>query len=151
MLEFAVATANPDASVAAFLSDKRMLLVLDNCEHMVDAVAPLLETILRRAPNVSCLVTSREALRAEGEWVYRLRPIETPPETDTLTAAEALRFGAVQLFVERSSPIYLTKMCVSQIRGPEDVAMSRFSGDPSRDTDSFPGIAGSGRVSILSS
>ena len=76
MLEFAVAAANPDASVAAFLSDKRMLLVLDNCEHMVDAVAPLLETILRRAPHVSCLVTSREALRAEGEWVYRLRPIE---------------------------------------------------------------------------
>ena len=103
VLEFAVAAANPDASVAAFLSDKRMLLVLDNCEHMVDAVAPLLETILRRAPNVSCLVTSREALRAEGEWVYRLRPIETPPETDTLTAAEALRFGAVQLFVERAS------------------------------------------------
>ncbi len=103
VLEFAVATANPDASLAAFLSDKRMLLVLDNCEHMVDAVAPLLETLLRRAPNVSCLVTSREALRAEGEWVYRLRPIETPPETDTLTAAEALRFGAVQLFVERAS------------------------------------------------
>ena len=103
VLEFAGAAANPDASLAAFLSDKRMLVVLDNCEHLVDAVAPLVETILRRAPNVSCLVTSREALRAEGEWVYRLRPIETPPETDTLTAAEALRFGAVQLFVERAS------------------------------------------------
>ena len=103
VLEFSVAAANPEASLAAFLSDKRMLLVLDNCEHVVDAVAPLLETILRRAPAVCCLVTSREALRAEGEWVYRLRPIETPPETDTLTAAEALRFGAVQLFVERAS------------------------------------------------
>ncbi len=103
VLEFSAAAASPEASLAAFLSDKRMLLVLDNCEHVVDAVAPLLETILRRAPAVCCLVTSREALRAEGEWVYRLRPIETPPATDTLTAAEALRFGAVQLFVERAS------------------------------------------------
>ena len=62
-----------------------------------------LEAILRRAPQVGILATSREALRAEGEWVYRLRPIEMPPETDTLTAAEALRFPAVQLFVERAS------------------------------------------------
>jgi predicted ATPase/DNA-binding winged helix-turn-helix (wHTH) protein len=103
VLGLSVASASPVPSLTAFLQDKRLLLLLDNCEHMVDAVAPLAEAILRCAPNVHILTTSREALRAEGEWVYRLRPIETPPETESLTAAEALQFPAVQLFVERAS------------------------------------------------
>jgi predicted ATPase/DNA-binding winged helix-turn-helix (wHTH) protein len=103
VLGFSVSSANPVASLMAFLQDKRLLLLLDNCEHMIDSVALLAEAILRHAVNVSVLATSREALRAEGEWVYRLKPIDTPPEKDSLTAAEALRSAAVQLFVERAS------------------------------------------------
>jgi predicted ATPase len=102
VLGFSVTSASPVPSLTAFLQDKRLLLVLDNCEHMVDAVAPLAEAILRCAPNVHILATSREALRAEGEWVYRLKPIATPPASASLTAEEALRFPAVQLFVERA-------------------------------------------------
>jgi predicted ATPase/DNA-binding winged helix-turn-helix (wHTH) protein len=102
-LGFSVATANPLPSLTDFLRDKRLLLLLDNCEHIVDAVAPLAEAILRSAPHVSILTTSREALRAEGEWVYRLRPIGLPPATRSQTAAEIMPFAAVQLFVERAS------------------------------------------------
>jgi predicted ATPase/DNA-binding winged helix-turn-helix (wHTH) protein len=102
-LGFSVSSGNPVASLVAFLRDKRLLLLLDNCEHVADAIAPLTETLLRQAPNVHILTTSREALRAEGEWVYRLKPIEVPPRIDTLTAAQALQFPAVQLFVERAA------------------------------------------------
>ena len=102
-LGFSINSASPVPSLTAFLQDKRLLLLLDNCEHLVDAVAPLAEAILRLAPNVHILATSREALRAEGEWVYRLKPITTPPESELLSAEEALRFPAVRLFVERAS------------------------------------------------
>jgi predicted ATPase/DNA-binding winged helix-turn-helix (wHTH) protein len=103
VLGFSLPLANPVESLVAFLRDKRLLLLLDNCEHVVDAIAPVAETILQRAPQVGILATSREALRTAGEWVYRLRPMATPPVSDSLTAAEALAFPAVQLFVERAS------------------------------------------------
>jgi predicted ATPase/DNA-binding winged helix-turn-helix (wHTH) protein len=87
--------------VADFLADKRWMIVLDNCEHMVDAVAALAETIVRAAPEVSILATSREPLRAEGEWVHHLASLAAPPAGEALTAAAALAFPAVQLFVDR--------------------------------------------------
>ncbi len=86
-----------------FLRDRRMLILLDNREHLVASIAPLAKMILRSAPNVHMLATSREALRAAGEWIYRLKSIETPPRDTPLTAAQALGFPSVQLFVERAS------------------------------------------------
>ncbi|MBR0907840.1 winged helix-turn-helix domain-containing protein [Bradyrhizobium liaoningense] len=85
------------------LSDKRMLLILDSCEHVLDAAALLAEDIHREAPSIYLMTTSREALRAEGENVYPLRPLEHPTGPVTLTTAEALAFPAVQLFMERAS------------------------------------------------
>lgn len=102
-LGFSISSANPVPSLVAFLRDKQLLLVLDNCEHLVGSVAPLTESVLRQAPKVHILATSREALRAEGEWVYRLRPMEVPTHTDGLTAVDALCHAAVQLFVERAA------------------------------------------------
>jgi predicted ATPase/DNA-binding winged helix-turn-helix (wHTH) protein len=103
ILGFSVSSSSPLPSLVAFLRDKRLLLVLDNCEHLADSVAPLVETILHHAPNAHILSTSRETLRTEGEWVYRLKPIDVPPKRDTLTAVQALAFPAVQLFVERAA------------------------------------------------
>jgi predicted ATPase len=77
------------------------LLIFDNCEHVIDTVAALAERIFQEAPQVHILATSREALRVEGEHVLRLPPLEAPPDDPGLTAAQALRFPAVQLFVER--------------------------------------------------
>lgn len=85
-----------------FLGGGRILLLLDNCEHVVDAVAQLAERVVNEAPQVHILATTREALRAEGEHVHMLHSLETPPDDPRLSAAEALRYPAVQLFLERA-------------------------------------------------
>ncbi len=88
--------------ILTHLREQRMLLVFDSCEHLIEAIAALAENIFRDAPQVHILVTSREALRAEGEQVHHLAPLECPPpDTESLTAAQALGFPAVQLFVKQ--------------------------------------------------
>jgi len=89
--------------LTAFLHDRRALLVLDSCEHVLDTAAPLAEGLSQHAPDVHILTTSREPLRVEGEQVYRLAPLETPPESEGLSANEAMGFSAVQLFAERAA------------------------------------------------
>ena len=79
--------------------DRRMLLILDNCEHVIEAVAAAIQNVLRKYPGMYVLTTSREPLKAQGEQVYRLGPLGCPPEPNELTAATALEFPAVQLFV----------------------------------------------------
>jgi len=90
---------NATASLPALLRDRNMVLVLDNCEHVVGAAASIATSILRGAPGVRILATSREPLRAEGEHRYRLTSLEVPPGSRPLGAAEALGFSAVDLFV----------------------------------------------------
>jgi predicted ATPase/DNA-binding winged helix-turn-helix (wHTH) protein len=88
--------------ILTHLREQRMLLVFDSCEHLIEAIAALAENIFRDAPQVHILVTSREALRAEGEQVHHLPPLECPPPyTESLTATQALGFPAVQLFVKQ--------------------------------------------------
>jgi predicted ATPase/DNA-binding winged helix-turn-helix (wHTH) protein len=84
------------------LSSRRTLIVLDNCEHLIDAVAVLCAQIVAQTTNVSFLNTSREALRVDDEHVYLLRPLASPPNTGRLTAEQALIWPAVQLFMERA-------------------------------------------------
>jgi predicted ATPase/DNA-binding winged helix-turn-helix (wHTH) protein len=85
-----------------FLREQRLLLVFDSCEHVIGAIATLTENIFRDAPQVHILATSREALRAEGEQVHHLPPLECPPpDVESLTATRALGFTAVQLFVKQ--------------------------------------------------
>jgi predicted ATPase/DNA-binding winged helix-turn-helix (wHTH) protein len=85
------------------LQSVRVLLVLDNCEHVIDATAMLAEHIFKEVPGVHILATSREALRVEGEHAYLLQPLASPPPDVSLRAAEALTFPAVQLFMERAA------------------------------------------------
>jgi predicted ATPase/DNA-binding winged helix-turn-helix (wHTH) protein len=89
--------------LAAHLQQKQVLIVLDNCERIADAAARASERILQCAPDVHILATSREPLRAEGESVYRLPPLDTPPAAAGLSAAQALTFPSVELFVERAA------------------------------------------------
>lgn len=91
------------ANLSAFLSDKNLLLVLDNCEHIIDAVTEMTELLLRQAPRLHILATSTEPMRAEGEWVFRLLPLEVPSEAENLRAGEALGIPAIELFVERAA------------------------------------------------
>jgi predicted ATPase/DNA-binding winged helix-turn-helix (wHTH) protein len=103
MLGLSVQTGDPSLGVIAYLRDKRILLVLDNCEHVIEAAAALAARIFLAAPQVHILATSREALRVEGEQVHRLLSLAFPPEDPQLTAAMALTFPAIQLFVDRAA------------------------------------------------
>jgi predicted ATPase/DNA-binding SARP family transcriptional activator len=86
--------------VAAALGDKHLLLVLDNCEHMIDAAARMAEAVLRAAPHVRVMATGREPLRAPGEYVYRVTSLEVPRE-DIDDPEKLLQTAAVRLFVAR--------------------------------------------------
>jgi predicted ATPase/DNA-binding winged helix-turn-helix (wHTH) protein len=91
-------------SVARAIGGKRLLLVLDNCEHVVDAAARLAETVVRLCPATTLVVTSREVLRIEGEHVYRVPPLDVPSphqqESDIV-----LEHSAVQLFIARAKAL----------------------------------------------
>ncbi|PSO19252.1 winged helix-turn-helix domain-containing protein [Bradyrhizobium sp. MOS003] len=103
MLGLPAQTDDPLPALLAYLRDKRMLLILDNCEHVIGAAAPLAGEIFDGAPHVHILATSREALRVEGEQVYRLAPLAVPPDDTGMTAASAQTYPALQLFLERAT------------------------------------------------
>jgi predicted ATPase/DNA-binding SARP family transcriptional activator/DNA-binding CsgD family transcriptional regulator len=88
------------------LREKRLLLVLDNCEHLIEAAAQLADALLSTCPLLRVVATSREALSVEGELVWRVDPLSVPdaePEAHrTPAAGELERYEAVRLFVERA-------------------------------------------------
>jgi predicted ATPase/class 3 adenylate cyclase len=92
-----------DESMTQSLKRKQLLLVLDNCEHVLEAAAALADTIHRHCPNVRILATSRQALGVSGEKVLRLASLAVPEKAANLDPAAACTFGAVALFVDRAS------------------------------------------------
>lgn len=110
VLGVAIRSRDPYSELAAHLAERRLLILLDSCEHVVEAAAPLVEEILRSSPGVHVLATSREALRAEDERVERLLPLETASADDRLTAEEALTYPALRLFAERMAAVAGGKM-----------------------------------------
>jgi predicted ATPase/DNA-binding winged helix-turn-helix (wHTH) protein len=82
------------------LQHKHLLLVIDNCEHLVETVAYVTETLLRGCPRLHIAATSREPLAAEGEHIFRVSPLAVPP-AGIKDIEKALAHSAVQLFVER--------------------------------------------------
>jgi predicted ATPase/DNA-binding winged helix-turn-helix (wHTH) protein len=94
-------TASSISGIAIALSAKHLLLVFDNCEHLLDALAYPIEELLRTAAHLTILATSREPLRVEAEHVYEVPPLAVPPER--VAAIEEIRnYGAVQLFCLRA-------------------------------------------------
>lgn len=110
-VDAAVATAmglepqsqNDISDVLDNVRDCRGLIILDNCEHVIGAASAVAERLARVAPGMFILTTSREALRAEGENVYLLSGLATPPAEASLSADEALTWASVQLFMERAA------------------------------------------------
>ena len=100
-----VPPGDPPTLIEAVLRDKSMLFVIDNCEHVIDAVAALVDRLLRACPSVRFLATSREPLEAEGEWVFKLPPLAVPRTNDRLDVMDLLTYPAIQLFVERAKAI----------------------------------------------
>jgi predicted ATPase/DNA-binding winged helix-turn-helix (wHTH) protein len=88
-------------SVARAIGGKKLLLVLDNCEHVIDAAAGMAETLVRACPHTTVLATSQEVLRIEGEFVYRVTPLDVPsPQHED--SGDLLEHSAVQLFIART-------------------------------------------------
>jgi predicted ATPase/DNA-binding CsgD family transcriptional regulator/tetratricopeptide (TPR) repeat protein len=89
-------------SIVESLKGKRALLIFDNCEHVLDATAELVDEILHNCPNIQILATSRQALGIVGELVYRVRSLSLPDSAKGLKADEGSRYGAIALFVDRA-------------------------------------------------
>src|SRR5712671_4514195 len=83
--------------VARAIGAQKLLLVIDNCEHVIDAAAKLTETVVRMCSRTTILATSREILNIEGEHVYRVPPLDVPPQDEE--PGNILAHSAVQLFV----------------------------------------------------
>ena len=99
-LELQAGVASPE-TVAATLGSKQILLLLDNCEHVIGAAAAMVEALLHANPAARVIATSREPLRAESEHLYHVRPLAVPTE-DVLGLQDILGHGAVALFVARA-------------------------------------------------
>jgi predicted ATPase/DNA-binding winged helix-turn-helix (wHTH) protein len=84
------------------LRNRQQWIILDSCEHVIDAAAEIAEQMSSAAPQVRILATSREPLQTVGEHIYRLEPLGSPDDASCLTVDEALRYPAIELFVERA-------------------------------------------------
>lgn len=100
-LAFGGGIASPEL-IARALRQRRMLVVLDNCEHLLGAAADIAEAMARADPAMRVLATSREPLRVEGEWLYRVPPLDVPLDD---ASGDALDHGAVQLFAARAAAV----------------------------------------------
>src|SRR5882724_485404 len=87
--------------VAGAVGAKKLLLVIDNCEHVIEAATGMAEALLRASPGTALLATSREPLRVSGEYVYRVPPLDVPAE-DNRDIGDVFTHGAVRLFVSRA-------------------------------------------------
>ena len=102
-LGIGVVSEDPLPNLVALLRNREMLIVLDNCEHVIDTAALLAESLLRGSTKLRILATSRESMRVSGEILFRLAPLAMPEVSDVLTAPIAMTYSAVQLFVERAA------------------------------------------------
>lgn len=97
------AAMEPLQILVSYLEDKQLLLVLDNCEHLLDAAAALVAEVLRAAPGVRVITTSREPLQVAGEHVVQVPPLELPPGDGSVTLSQLGQNEAVMLFIERAA------------------------------------------------
>jgi predicted ATPase/DNA-binding winged helix-turn-helix (wHTH) protein len=91
----------PSLELVDLICSRKLLIILDNCEHVIEAAAAIAEQLFQGAGQVHLLATSRELLRVEGEHCYRVDPLDFPPAESELTADAVIRYPAAQLFVER--------------------------------------------------
>ena len=122
-----VSTSDPIAALAKRLSGQRILLVLDSAEHLVAEAAMLTERLFAELPNLHILITTREALRVQGEIVYLLPALDSPPNQPGLTLAEVGTYSAARLFLERCSTVGVTQR-FSDADAPAIAGMCRALG-----------------------
>jgi len=105
ILDIAVGeTGDPVISLVIRLRARKMLLLLDNCEHVIEQTAVLVSSILRECPDITILATSRERLALSGEHVYRLSSLPLPPEKPA-SLEEGITYDSFRLFMDRANAI----------------------------------------------
>ncbi len=97
------AAARPEERLRTLLADRDLILVLDNCEHLADAVAEIVATILAAAPGTRILATSQRSLNTTGEAVWSVPPMPVPPGDADMPTSEVLGYAGVRLFVDRAA------------------------------------------------
>ena len=102
-LELAAGETSSD-HVACALANKEFLLFIDNCEHVIAGAGTMAEALLHANSAAHVVATSREPLKAEGEWIYRVPPL-TVPAPDVTNEHDLLRHGSVQLFIKRAQAV----------------------------------------------
>jgi predicted ATPase/DNA-binding winged helix-turn-helix (wHTH) protein len=100
-LGVALKSKDPCLELVNLVCSRKLLIILDSCEHVIEAVASLAEQLYRQTEEIHVLTTSRETLNVEGEHCYRVPPLEYPPDGSEQTANAVLRYPAAQLFVQR--------------------------------------------------
>src|SRR5712672_2463395 len=100
-LGLALKSKDPGLELVDLVRSQKLLVILDSCEHVIEAVALVAEQLYRETEQVYLLTTSRESLKVEGEHCYRVLPLDCPPDGSEQTANAILRYPAVQLFVRR--------------------------------------------------
>src|SRR3984957_12388637 len=100
-LGVALKSKDPCLELVNLVRSRKFLIILDSCEHVIEAVAPLAEQLYRQTEEIDILTTSRESLNVEGEHCYRVPPLDCPPDGLEQTANDVLRYPSVQLFVRR--------------------------------------------------
>ena len=130
---------DPSGSIVNFLRGRRLLLILDSCEHVIDEVASFGRNIYREAPDIAILATSRESLLVEGEQIFELVPLAGPPQGARLSAGEVLiiRPRSCSSIVPRPQAI----AAISRTRMPTSWPRSAASSTASRSRSSSPPCA----------
>ena len=104
-LELRQVSADPAADLASYLEPQRLLVVLDNCEHLTDACAVLASKLLAAAPELRILATSRHVLGVEGEQILSVPPLSVPEEDRDVLAGDATHYESVTLFLDRATAV----------------------------------------------
>jgi predicted ATPase/class 3 adenylate cyclase len=117
-------------TLAEHLADRRLLLLLDNCEHLLDAVATMADALLRRSPGLRIIATSREALGIAGEQSYRVPSLSVPEPKRAAALAAVASCEAVQLFVDRAALVRADFALSDANAGPIASICSRLDGIP---------------------
>src|SRR5450631_2265302 len=100
-LGLALKSKDPGLELVDLVRSRKLLIILDSCEHVIEAVASLAEQLYRQTEEIHVLTTSRESLNVEGEHYYRVPSLDCPPDGLEQTANGVLRYPSVQLFVRR--------------------------------------------------
>jgi predicted ATPase/DNA-binding CsgD family transcriptional regulator len=104
-LELRQVSADPAADLASYLEHQRILVVLDNCEHLTDACAVLASKLLASAPGLHILATSRHVLGGEGEQILSVLPLSVPEADRDVLAGDATHYESVTLFLDRAAAV----------------------------------------------